>query len=102
MAQRRRRRPEFSKRLTIVSWAVTLILTLLAVVLPLYCVSIEGIQAVLPYSWGEVTAVQAFYLWKAKNENRTKVPMKVIESLPAEIRAELDMTQVITSIIQSD
>lgn len=42
------------------------------------------------------------YYWKAKNENRTKVPLKVIENLPEEIRAQLDLTQIITSIVQSE
>ena len=44
----------------------------------------------------------AAYYWKAKNENRSKVPLKVVESLPEDIRKELDLTQVVTSIIQSD
>lgn len=44
----------------------------------------------------------AAYYWKAKCENRTKVPLKVIESLPPEVREQIDLTQVITSIIQSE
>jgi hypothetical protein len=44
----------------------------------------------------------AAYYWKAKNENRVKVPIKVIKSLPKEVRDQVDLTQVITSIIQSE
>lgn len=44
----------------------------------------------------------AAYYWKAKTENRVKVPMAVITSLPEEVRKDLDMTQVITAIIQAE
>lgn len=42
------------------------------------------------------------YYWKAKNENKYKVPIKVIRSLPKEMRDQLDLTAIITSIIQSE
>lgn len=72
---------EFSKKITAISWAVALILTALAVILPVFGISIEGIHTALPYSWGEVTAVQAFYLWKAKNENRSKFAMLYVDKI---------------------
>lgn len=72
---------EFSKKLTALSWAVAGVLTALAVVLPALGVSIEGIHAALPYSWGEVTVVQGFYLWKAKNENRHKYAMLYVDTV---------------------
>ena len=43
-----------------------------------------------------------FYYWKSKSDNRTKVPISVIKSLPKNMREEIDLTQVITSIIQSE
>ena len=43
-----------------------------------------------------------FYYWKSKADNRTKVPMNVIRSLPKSMRDEVDLTQVIVSIIQSE
>lgn len=72
---------EFSKRITALSWAVALVLTFLAVVLPVNDVSIDGIVAVLPYSWAEVTAVNGFYLWKAKNENRSKYAQMYVDKI---------------------
>lgn len=66
---------EFSKKLPVLSWAVALIITALA------CASNEGAQVALPYSWAEVTAVQAFYLWKAKNENRHKYAMQYVDQI---------------------
>lgn len=50
----------------------------------------------------QIAVSSGFYYWKAKSENRTKVPIKVIQSLPEEVRKELDMTQVIISIIQTE
>jgi len=44
----------------------------------------------------------AAYYWKAKNENRTKVPLNVIESLPQEMQDKIDLTTVITTIIQAE
>jgi len=72
---------EFSKKITLLSWAVALILTLFAVIFPLCNLSIEGIFVALPLSWAEVTAVNSFYLWKAKNENRSKYAMRYIDKI---------------------
>lgn len=75
---------EFSKKLAVLSWAVALVLTTLSVVLPIMGYSIEGICAALPYSWGEVTVIQGFYLWKAKNENRSKYAQLFVKEIGAE------------------
>ena len=66
---------EFSKKITVLSWAVALILTILS------CIGVEGAQPALPYAWAEVTAVQGFYLWKAKNENRSKHALIFVEKI---------------------
>lgn len=42
------------------------------------------------------------YAWKAKNENRIKIPFKVIESLPEDMRGQLELTSIIIAIIQSE
>lgn len=73
---------EFSKKLVLLSWGVTIALTVLSVVIPLLGDrSIEGIITALPYSWGEVAVVQGAYLWKAKNENRSKYTQMFIKKL---------------------
>lgn len=72
---------EFSKRITVLSWTVALILTFLAVVLPAIGYSVEGVNTALPYSWAEVTAVNGFYLWKAKNENRSKYAQMYVNKI---------------------
>lgn len=74
----------FSKRILIASWVVALFLTLLSVVLPIYCVSVEGLLVALPLSWGELTAANGFYLWKAKNENRHKYAMRYVDKIASD------------------
>jgi hypothetical protein len=80
---------EFSKKLVRVSWGVAIGLTILAVILPCYQVSVEGVIASLPYSWGEVTGVQGFYLWKAKNENRHKYAMKYMDKIASKFDPDI-------------
>ena len=79
---------EFSKKLTVVSWAVAILLTILAVILPVWSVSVEGLLVALPLSWGEVTVVNGFYLWKAKNENRSKYAMKYLDKIARKYDAD--------------
>lgn len=72
---------EFSKKLARQSWAVALVLTALAVALPACGIPCDGLMIALPLSWAEVTATNAFYLWKAKNENRHKYAMRYIDKV---------------------
>lgn len=77
-----RERIWFSKKLVILSWGVTLLLTALAVLIPIFSYrSIEGLVTALPLSWGELAAVNGFYLWKSKNENRYKYTQQFIREL---------------------
>ena len=92
---------EVSKIILCVSWAATIILSGIAVIGTFSNIDVTNLVTLAGIAWGELTAAHGFYYWKAKNENRTKVPIKVIESLPAEVRDQMDLTQVITSIIQS-
>lgn len=88
---------EFSKKITLVSWSVALLLTLLAVVFPVYDLSIEGLNMALPLSWAEVTAVNSFYLWKAKNENRSKYAMRYIDKIAKkyDIETAIRMSEIV-------
>lgn len=72
---------EFSKKWLLGSGIVSVILVLLcAFGLPL----VEITLAVI----GFATAIGMFYLWKAKNENRSKYAIKYIKSLPETYTAE--------------
>lgn len=72
---------EFSKKVTFILLAVALLLTVLAVILPIFGVSIEGINAALPYVWSAVLADLPFYMWKSKNDNRHKYAMLYVDKI---------------------
>ena len=77
----------------------------LILIVLLFCKIIfpEGDYIEIIISWiAKIAATAGIYGWKAKSENRVKVPIKVIESLPEEVRKDLELTQIITSIIQSE
>lgn len=88
---------EFSKKLLIADYLILIVLFICAVVFP----AVDIVTIIVAWV-AQLGISSAAYYWKAKNENRAKVPLKVIESLPTEMREQIDLTQVITSIIQSD
>ena len=88
---------EFSKKLLIVDYLLMVVLLICATVYP--NVDFTAISIAWTTQLGISSAA---YYWKAKCENRTKVPLKVIESLPPEVIDHVDLTQIITSIIQND
>ena len=51
---------------------------------------------------GNIAISTTAYYWKAKTENRVKVPLAIIESLPKEMLDKFDLTSVITAIVQSE
>ena len=81
----------------IVDYLILIVLFLCTIIFP----DIDFVT--IDVAWmAQIAVSSGFYYWKAKSENRTKVPIKVIQSLPEEVRGELDMTQVIISIIQTE
>lgn len=88
---------EFSKILLIVDYLILIVLFVCAILFP------ETDFTTIIIAWiAQVGVSSAAYYWKAKTENRSKVPLKVIESMPPEMQDKIDLTQVITSIIQSE
>ena len=63
---------EFSKKLLIFSWSITLILSVLLIWFSIEQYPLDGLVVVTPLSWTETGAATAFYYWKSKNENRAK------------------------------
>ena len=69
---------EFSKKLLFFNWAVTLILTVLAIVFSCKGLPVDTLNYVIPFAWTETGTAVAFYYWKAKNENRAKYAQKFL------------------------
>lgn len=88
---------EFSKKLLIMDYLILIVLFVCAIMF------IEIDFTTIIVAWiAQIGISSAAYYWKAKNENRTKVPLNVIESLPPEMQDKIDLTTVITTIIQAE
>ena len=88
---------EFSKKLLYADYAIMLVLLICTILFP----DIDFIT--LDVAWiAQIGISSTAYYWKAKTENRTKVPIAVVKSLPKSIRDKLDLTQIIISIIQHE
>ncbi len=71
------------------------------VLIILSCINYELVT--LAVAWIAQLAVSTgFYYWKAKNENRIKIPVEILRSLNNEEKTDIDLTQVITTIIDKD
>ena len=88
---------EFSKKLLIMDYLILIVLFVFVSVFQ----TVDFTSIVVAWI-AQIGISSTAYYWKAKNENRTKVPLKVIKSLPKDMREQVDLTQVITSIIQTD
>lgn len=87
---------EFSKELLIVDYLILIVLLLC------HIFTDKDLTNII-IAWIAQTGISsAAYYWKAKCENRTKVPFKVMESLPEDMREKIDLTQIIISIIQHE
>lgn len=88
---------EFSKKLLIVDYCILIVLFSFALFVPE-----TNLESIVVAWIAQVGISSAAYYWKAKSENRAKIPLKVIESLPADMQEKIDLTEVITTIIQSE
>lgn len=78
------RQMEFSKKLLIFSWTVTLTLTALHIWLSLNGLPTDAMTIITPLAWTESTAHTCFYHWKAKNENRAKYAQRFMRDIAQE------------------
>lgn len=91
------KKPEFSKLLLYADYAIMIVLFVCTIL----CPDIDFIT--LDVAWiAQIGISSTAYYWKAKTENRTKVPLNVVKSLPKSIRDKIDLTEIIKEIIQHD
>ena len=88
---------EFSKILLITDYILLVVFFICTILFP----EIDLTSIILAWI-AQIGISSAAYYWKAKTENRTKIPLKVIESLPQEVQEKIDLTQVITTIISAE
>lgn len=92
--KKRKGKYEFSKILLLVDYIFMIVLIFLTLIF-------SGIDFItLDVAWiAQLGVSTGFYYWKTKSDNRVKVPIAVIKSLPYEMRSEIDLTEIIVSII---
>lgn len=88
---------EFSKKLLIIEYIVLAIFLICSMIFQ----AVDFMSVICAWI-GLMGLSHGMYYWKAKNENRTKVPMQVIKGLPQDVRDNLDLTQIVVAIIQSE
>lgn len=71
---------EFSKKILIANWVATLALTGLVAALSIMQIECSEVSVMAGLSWGALGVDQAFYCWKAKNENRIKLIKTMVKS----------------------
>ena len=87
---------EFSKLLLYADYVILMLLVFLNTVCD------KDLETVIVAWIAQIGISSAAYYWKAKCENRTKVPMNVIETLPEDIREQVNLTEIISAIIQAE
>ena len=88
---------EFSKILLYLDYLFMVVLVFLTVKFP----DIDFIT--LDIAWiAQLGISSTAYYWKSKSDNKTKIPIKVVSSLPKSMRENIDITQVIVASIQSE
>ena len=93
---------EFSKKLLILDYIVFTVLIVLAIIFQ-NC----GIDTIAIAWAGQLAISSGFYYWKAKTENRIKVPLLMIKSLDKYIKehqpnTELDINSYIQAVLDKE
>lgn len=90
------KKPEFSKLMLFMDYLGMVVLIILTVKFP----QVDFIT--LDVAWiAQLGISSGAYYWKSKSDNRVKVPINVIKTLPRNMREGLDLTEVIVAIIQN-
>lgn len=70
---------EFSKRIVLGSYLIAAFLTFILIIGILLNLNTDGFVNVVLAAWAEVTAANAFYLNKAKAENKIKIAKSITD-----------------------
>lgn len=88
---------EFSKKLLLMDYLILIVLFICAILFQ------QVDFSTIIVAWiAQIGISSGAYYWKAKSENRTKIPFKVIESMPQEMQEKINLTEIITTIINNE
>lgn len=78
---------EFSKELVRKSFYIAVILTIALFIGSMFGKDMSAFSNVVLASWAELSGINAFYIWKARAENK----IKIIASLPKEVIEKIEV-----------
>jgi alcohol dehydrogenase YqhD (iron-dependent ADH family) len=90
-----------SKKIVLASYVLIALLTL-ATLYGSFCTErdMTAVSTVATLAWAETAAANAFYFWKAKNENRIKLTNQMVHDLAAEYG--IDAVATLAGIVLKD
>lgn len=91
---------EFSKRIVIILFLLSVFLTVLTIIFPAVGLTADGLYIVTPLSWTAFDVAAGFYYWKSKNENRSKYAQKFVRLFAK--KYGIDAAIQIASIVLKD
>lgn len=97
--KKKKKKMETSKKLLWVSYVVAISLTVLVIVCTFLNVECSNIASIIPYSYTEVGAVNAFYLMMNKRLNAPKVVMGLYNDLPDNLKEQVDINNLLSNIL---
>lgn len=89
---------ETSKKIIFASYTCAILITIITVILAFLDKDIIAMATITGLAWGEVTASNAFYFAKAKQENTIKITADFVNKMRNKINADADLASIINSI----
>lgn len=95
----KKKKMETSKKLLYVSYFIAITLTIIVVICAFLNIECSNISNIIPYSYGEVAAVNVFYLTMNKRLNAPKVLMGIYQDLPDDLKEQIDINNLLSNIM---
>lgn len=89
----------FSKKLLIADYTILVLMLLAFVALTVFQCDTTNFAIVIGAWIAQIAISSGFYYWKAKSENLIKMPMQLLNDLPADMRVKADPNQIIASVL---
>ncbi|MDE6642360.1 MAG: hypothetical protein K2K63_17760 [Acetatifactor sp.] len=94
-----KKKTETSKKILIISYLLAIILTSIVVICAFINVECGYITTLAGAAWLEVSASNVFYYTMCKRLNVPKVIMGIYGDLPSELRAQVDINNLLSNLM---
>lgn len=94
-----KKKTETSKKILAISYLLAIILTIIVVICTFINVECGYITTLAGAAWLEVSASNVFYYTMCKRLNVPKVIMGIYGDLPSELRAQVDINNLLSNLM---